>query len=247
MFREVTSLHQLIAAIDAAHASLESQPWWRGHSCSNWDLVPKVFRRADFGPKYETNIALKFVQKAQTRHPKCPDPSNRHEWLFLMQHYGLPTRLLDWSESPLIAAYFAVSLSEHEEEDGAIWALNPFLMGKVLAGTQGLSDPRHSRVKTLIDKVFESGDATDDYAIGVVTSEVDPRMMMQQAAMVVHGSPRPLNNYPTMEPLLKKIVVKASAKKEVRLWLERMGIRERTVFPDLAHLAADLTSGRYAP
>ena len=244
---EVKSLADFFVAIDTAHAGLQCQPWWRGHGRSDWELVPKVFRSVDKGQRYETNIALKFVQKAQTRHPICPDPSNRHEWLFLMQHYGLPTRISDWSESPLVAAYFVVSEEKHDGEDGAIWALDPFRMGEVFEGVKGLSDPRHPRVKLFIDKVFEGGDPTDNYAVGIIASEVDPRMMVQQAAMVVHGAPMPLNEYDAMEPLLKKIVIRADAKAALRLWLARVGIRERTIFPDLMHLASDLAADRYAP
>ncbi len=244
---EVASVPQFLAAIDAVHAGLPGQAWWRGQSCAVWDLVPKVFRDDQRGRRYETNIALKFVQKAQTRHPRCPDPSNRYEWLFLMQHFGLPTRLLDWSESPLIAGYFAVDDAAHQDEDGAVWALDAFKMGEVLSDKRGLSDPRHPRVRTLIDKVFEGGDSNDDYAVAIVSAEVDPRMMAQQAAVMVHGSPKPLNDYVEMAPLLCKIVIKSKAKADLQSWLARIGIRERSVFPDLVHLAADLASDRYAP
>jgi hypothetical protein len=55
---------------------------------------------------------------------KTPDPDDYFGWLFLAQHYGLPTRLLDWSESPLVALYFAVT-EGHEDHDGCVWALWP--------------------------------------------------------------------------------------------------------------------------
>lgn len=243
----VEALDKFPRVIDEAHGSLQSQPWWRGHTDARWDLVPKVFRDSSRGQRYEVNVALKFMQRAPTRHPKCPDATSRHEWLFLMQHYGLPTRVLDWTESPLIAAYFAVREPRHDAVDGAVWAVDPFKMSEVLEGTAGLSDPRHPRAKKLIDKVFEGGVADDDYAIGVVTTEVDPRMMVQQAALVVHGSPKALNQYEAMRPLLTRIVIDSSVKPALRSWLARMGIRERTVFPDLEHLASDLTADRYAP
>ena len=51
-------------------------------------------------------------------------------WLTLMQHYGLPTRLLDWSESPLVALYFALSSDEDAKADAAVWVLNPMKLNK---------------------------------------------------------------------------------------------------------------------
>jgi hypothetical protein len=66
-----------------------------------------------------------FQVRAPTRaHTRMPEPDDYFGWLFLAQHYGLPTRLLDWTENPLVALYFAVENPE-EKTDGCIWALWP--------------------------------------------------------------------------------------------------------------------------
>jgi hypothetical protein len=99
----------------------------RGHGDAEWPLRPQVFRRDHSdAPKYnECALIGHFQARAPTRsHTKTPEPNDYFGWLFLAQHYGLPTRLLDWTESPLIALYFAVEDPE-EKEDGCIWALRP--------------------------------------------------------------------------------------------------------------------------
>jgi len=116
---------ELLSASWSVLSGFQGQPWWRGHADASWRLVPGV-HRADHGPFYEANIATKFAQRAPTRHPNTPPEGALASWLFLMQHYGLPTRLLDWTESPLLATYFAVSEEGHATEDGALWALDPF-------------------------------------------------------------------------------------------------------------------------
>jgi len=63
---------------------------------------------------------VKYVMKNDRTFLSNP-PKSSFEWLGLMQHYRVPTSLLDWSFSPYIAAYFAVASSEHWRTDGAVW------------------------------------------------------------------------------------------------------------------------------
>lgn len=101
--------------------------WYRGQADSSWNLEPK-FLRIDPLPS-ESHYINKFRQSATLI--LNPKPTTEFEWLFLMQHYGVATRLLDWSESPLVGLYFAVSESSHHGTDGSLWVCLPTELNKI--------------------------------------------------------------------------------------------------------------------
>lgn len=100
--------------------------WYRGQADVAWSLIPKLMRVAAPNPS-EAFLINRFKQNA-TLLLSLP-PKHDFDWLFLMQHYSMPTRLLDWSESPLVALYFTVT--EKPERDGALWVLMPTALNQM--------------------------------------------------------------------------------------------------------------------
>ena len=100
---------------------------FRGQSDDTWRLLPKLWRHLpDVEPAAALMIeydSILFFRRRAHLHldAKClPTPDSQFEWLPLMQHYGAPTRMLDWTTSFTVALYFAVA-DEPLNKPGAVW------------------------------------------------------------------------------------------------------------------------------
>ena len=109
--------------------------WFRGQANEEWTLTPKVFRGQYSAEKYyleETNLIHHVQRRMPEYHQTC---RTVFDWLCHIQHYGVPTRLLDWSESILIALFHAVEDEDKylSTKDGAVYVLNGRKLNSVSA------------------------------------------------------------------------------------------------------------------
>jgi FRG domain len=223
----------------ALHAFNLAIPWYRGQARVSWKLVPSVFRNAK-GFNYETNISIRFMSRARARMREHPPNNDFGAWLSVMRHHGLPTRLLDWSESLLLAAYFVIADTAAFSEDGCIWALAATRLNKQQLGDHAIFPIEHAKALSVVNAAF-TGKNVDQY-LAVIPAHVDLRMLLQQSHFTVHGGPTPLESLPHADDYLIRFVVPAADKPELALSLNNMGINESTVFPELDNLARYLSS-----
>ncbi|MBI3410888.1 MAG: FRG domain-containing protein [Planctomycetes bacterium] len=210
--------------------------WYRGHSCDSWTLVPSVHRK--FDAMDETFLVHRFKLEAPMRHGRLPAQDDLGGWLCLMQHYGLPTRLLDWTASLQAALYFAASF-DPKPGPAAIWVLSPVNLNKdhfdgiaVMSGPQ--ADP-------LVKAAFDRGPRTDT-ALAALGEESDIRMTVQQGAYTIHGDNTPLEDRGNADKYLVKLVIPEQARATFSEELRILGIRRASLFPDLHNLAIDLAN-----
>jgi hypothetical protein len=160
-----------------------------------------------------------------------------------MQHYRLPTRLLDWSESPLIALYFATEADGNDNTDAAIWALLPTTLNFQQIKREGICTPGSRDLHQLSLEAFVPNKTNPDYGIlSVLTEQSDLRHMIQQSVFTIHGCGTSITELAEADKFLAKIRIPAKAKTVFRQVLALFGLSRAVLFPDLENLAAELAS-----
>ncbi|WP_320151078.1 FRG domain-containing protein [uncultured Tolumonas sp.] len=113
--------------------------WFRGVASPKYELKPRVhWDKID--KSCEENLIYGFLRDQFRYHTS----SNNNPWYMyaLMQHHGLPTRLLDWSKSPLVALYFALTQNKIDEADNhRVWILNPYELNNYFTGNSNVFCP----------------------------------------------------------------------------------------------------------
>lgn len=233
----------------------DTQLWWRGHTSSSFELKPGVYRKSVYGDNepgiYEKSVALHFKRRAPGLYSDCP--TSNSDWLFLMQHYGLPTRLLDWTGSLLIGLFFAVVKSKTDpkcklEVPGTLWALHPGRLNEIQKPSPDIivQIEKHKIANDLVEQAFKGHQHNHLKPIlAIAPSHRDDRMVAQQAYSTLHGTPEALEQLPGADGFLLKIEIEPDAKEPTRDFLTYLGIKECTLFPDLEHLAKDLKYADY--
>jgi hypothetical protein len=192
----------------------------------------------------EGHILRHFLRYARPYFPGAPP--NEWELLVTAQHHGVPTRLFDWSYSPLIAAHFATRVHE-QARDAAIWQLN----WRQVHAAFGLPDL--ALLITDMDRLF--GDGRDftpwqlfdgrhkPFACLLEPPALDARLVAQSAVFTLCSETRnSLDGFLAknhLDAALTRFIIPAAALPRLRDQLDLVGIDERRLFPDLDGLAAE--------
>ncbi len=235
---------------------------WRGQRVGSWELVSSLERaflagkvpEDERGPREQRAFSY-FRAHAAGYLASAPGESDLLDWLVIMQHYGAPTRLLDWTESPFAATYFAYrDMSDDQEEPAALWAYDTELAIQSLKnGGASLSfpeprdaplddeSPRDSWADEINKLVREHVKSRSSTPLPVAPLQPDVRMIAQQTILTVDaglngGVPYPLNSVGGF-PLLFKIVLPADWRRTVLRELALMGITDAGLFPDIGGVA----------
>lgn len=217
---------------------------FRGMSNNEYQLLPGVFRKNASEKAIYTTYAIEmvllksFIQEASA-YLTTPSDDYVH-WAEYAQHFGVPTRLFDWSSNPLVALYFCCK--NNPNTPGVVWVLNQKNYERITVPNQNLSHPIKDRI-TCIKELLE-GKSDLNYPIIYTPSYVDSRMSAQGSYFMVWGKkeepldkliPKSITNSIELNEntCLWQFNVPANNKKKILRSLDDIGINEKTLFPGL--------------
>jgi hypothetical protein len=201
-------------------AAEHPHPNWvfRGQG-QNWPLKPTIGRFSDrYSASREAQLLDEFKRHAK-QYLIHSHSYSEWDWIFVAQHHGLPTRLVDWSTNPLVACFFACQESANGKKSGQITAIAPGRVGylsndEIIAGPLNLSKTRF-----------------------VVPTAVASRIIAQRGLFSVHSDPvtawRARNQRDFFE-------IPGELKEEIKALLSRLGIDDQFLMADLDGLTSTL-------
>jgi hypothetical protein len=138
MEKLVVSIENLIVTVkdDYKMWGMNTTPWFRGEPITSTPLIPKLYRNTELENEKIKKRELQLLNGFRLQAPvyadiQIPQRGHTDQWLFLAQHFGIPTRLLDWTEGLLIALYFALNCEETTRIGAYIWMLEPNRLNKL--------------------------------------------------------------------------------------------------------------------
>lgn len=213
--------------------------WYRGHPNSKFYLLATLLRYKN-GLDREKHLFTSF-KKFSDRILKRRD--SEWETLFEMQHYGVPTRLLDWSETFGIALFFAANYnqSHHPDQDAAIYLLDPIALNRISGIHQIYRVPQDEEKFGYTRTYWEHTPFAATAPIAIEPIFINDRMLAQRGVFTVHHDKiDPIEE--TFPKAIKKVLLPNAVIPAAMEFLELSNLNIFSVFPDLAGLSGYLAS-----
>ena len=247
-----------------------SQKWmFRGQSDCTWTLRSSLDRAADefcvdskHRSSVEAGLLRQFQRKCHQYVDNPPHADNKLEWLALMQHFGAPTRLLDWTYSYFVALHFAIESLRYQTKSPALWAIDAGWLGGLLK--QSVKTHRSVSARLDADPALLQEETVSAIffgrsrrlAVGGVTPHLlNERLVLQQGTFLC-----PMNVRETFAENLRGMLANRTAKETRKhcvklildlgipdrkntLWhLHKMNISRATLFPGIGGFAEALAN-----
>jgi hypothetical protein len=249
---------ELIDVIEGIRTA-QGHLWFRGCNNAAHKLLPSLYRhrtKTKIGElsKLENNLVTRFRQRSIPF--RTGTLADKWDYLFFMQHYLVPTRLLDWTENPFVAAYFAIIDAQLKvtksgkmtfSKAAAVWVLNPIAWNRHALSHQsfdeGILTPDDEELKG-----YKPGNAfkgMNNFPVAIYGAHNSPRIVAQRGVFTIFGqNTEPMEKayisqgFP--QDSLVKIVFEKNVLQKLRESIFDHGMTESVVFPDLDGLGREI-------
>lgn len=215
--------------------------WFRGQNNLRWRLLPSLARLRGDWLSTEAMLIKRFRQNALPLLPQA-DRSD-WDWLLLMQHHGVPTRLLDWTENALAGLFFAtVSVRGRETAGtgGCVWVLDPVALNGEANLSMATNDIPTLGVDVALGDYLPTAVAesvTTLAPLAVLAQRMFPRLVAQSGVFtIIHRKRTPIERIRS-GTYVGRIIVPGNAKERIARELSDMGVTRLSLFPELDSVA----------
>jgi len=215
--------------------------WFRGCTDKAYDLTPSIARHG-IDINSETPLINLFKQNAvQFVRDR---PQSEWEWLFLARHHSVPTRLLDWTESPLVGLYFATKSqgidSKNDERDGSLWVLIPTSLNKeayINSPNLPVFEDDDEHLQNYLPTKLARESTTEFNPIAGIAARHSTRMQAQRSVFTVtHRKQISIEKVGKGEHI-GRFVIPSTQKALIRRQLQVLSVDDLSVFPELDNAA----------
>lgn len=248
----ITSLREFMMLVSDLNAG-GRQLWFRGARRVGYHLEPSLYRHPTVKDANKL-IELEWELLSDFRHRAPPFmkalPTDNLDLLFLMQHFGVPTRLLDWTENPLIALFFALENARDPAalvEDASVWVLDPIELNKRALNNREGSDRIVGGNRNDLNGYLpheEGRQVPMKLPIALYGVFNSPRIVAQRGGFVLYGKQTtPMDQQPEMSGLngvIRKIPIAKEVKRAAFMELFSMGVSDSVIYPDLDGLGREI-------
>ena len=234
--KSITEYLEVITSLKGTHEKL----WFRGHESTEYKLMPTIYREP-YSCKNERALLNQF--KARAARFISSAPVDDVEWFFIMQHHSTPTRLLDWSESALVALSFATQFKKekHFDANSVVWCLNPITLNS------------HTRFPAYEDEKIPNICADrelqtlvngfrQDYPLAVIGTQNTDRIIAQKGVFTLFPIKESfeLESLNGADEFLVQIIIPKECIETIKHDLYYIGVTESSLFPELDAISKEL-------